>query len=324
MHMLRHTLVLSVPLTLAALAAPTRAAEPDKFLPDDSSIVISVNVQQILDSPLVKKHALDWLRNFVREKSETQKTLEALGFDPFKDLQNITVAMPSIADAERALCIGHGRFDVEKFRRVAADVARQKPEHLKIQRTGEITIYEIRDGTIGDDKPVFAALVDGSTVVACGAKQPILDALAKASGSKTGTLKKDVRQLITKADAGQSIWVVAAGPALATGDLTGDEKTKRSLEQIEAVTAGVTVTDGFKVEVVAVTKTPEAAKELSEQVADGLNQARGLLAILVGNNGKLSGLVEALGSIRNTATGTTVTLSLEVPGAVIEKMLKSE
>jgi hypothetical protein len=322
MHLLRHVLALSVPLAL--LATPTRAAEPDKFLPDDSAIVISVNVRQVLDSALVKKHVLEWLRGVLREKSQGQKTLEALGLDPFKDLHSITLAMPSVAESDRAFCITHGHFDPEKFRRVAADFTREKGDYVKTHRAGEVTFYEIREAGLGEDKPVFAGLIDDSTLVVCGTKQPILDAFAKASGKKMGSLKKEVRQLIAKADPSQSIWVVAPGSALASSDFPGDEKTKKSLENIETVTAAVTVTDGFKLDVVAVTKTAEAAKELSEQVADGLNQARGLLSVLAGNNGKLSGLVEVLGTIRNTATGTTVTLSLEVSGSVIEKMLKPE
>src|SRR5438128_1012730 len=42
-----------------AWLAPARAAEVDKLLPNDTEILVTINVRQILDSPLVKKYALD-------------------------------------------------------------------------------------------------------------------------------------------------------------------------------------------------------------------------------------------------------------------------
>jgi hypothetical protein len=321
---LRRVASWSVILALATALGTARAAEPDRFLPDDTDIVIAVNVRQILDSPLVQKYGLEWLRNFVREKADVQKTLESLGFDPFKDLHTLTVGMPGVADSERAFCVLHGRFDLAKFRAVATDVAKEKAEYLKIHRVGGETLYEVREQFLGDGKPIFVGLVDASTLVACCAKEPILDAFAKAAGKKASSPKKELKQLVAKADGNQSIWLVAPGSPLAGSELTADEKTKKSLEKIEAVIAGLTVTGGIKVDVAVTAKTADAAQELASEINEGLNQAKGLLAVLVGNNAKLSGLVEVLGSVRSTTTGTSTSLSLEVPAAVIDKMLKKE
>jgi hypothetical protein len=46
-------------LSLFSLPATVRAADLDKLLPDDTDSIMSVNVRQILDSAIVKKYALD-------------------------------------------------------------------------------------------------------------------------------------------------------------------------------------------------------------------------------------------------------------------------
>ena len=48
-----------------AMALPVGAADVDKYLPDDTEIVVVVNAKQILDSRVVKKHLLKDLREFI-------------------------------------------------------------------------------------------------------------------------------------------------------------------------------------------------------------------------------------------------------------------
>src|SRR6516165_1850557 len=77
---------------LLALVLPARAAEPDKYLPNDTEAIVVLNVKQILDSPLVKKHLAEKIRDEIKNNAEVSKVLEALGFDPLKDLSSITIA----------------------------------------------------------------------------------------------------------------------------------------------------------------------------------------------------------------------------------------
>src|SRR5262245_41105610 len=87
-------LLAALALALLLTAGPARAADADRLLPDDTEVVLGVNVRQVLDAPLVKTHALELLRNYVRSSADAQKVLDALGFDPFKDLHTLTAASP--------------------------------------------------------------------------------------------------------------------------------------------------------------------------------------------------------------------------------------
>ena len=63
-------------LAVVLAGAPARAGEVDRYLPDDTEIVVNVNIRQILDSPLVKKHALEklasWSRARIRSRTSSR------------------------------------------------------------------------------------------------------------------------------------------------------------------------------------------------------------------------------------------------------------
>src|SRR5262245_49111803 len=55
------------------VSASARAGDIDPYLPDDTEAVVSVNVRQILDAPLVKKEALDALNKMLEERGGALK-----------------------------------------------------------------------------------------------------------------------------------------------------------------------------------------------------------------------------------------------------------
>src|SRR5579884_3882551 len=97
-------------LTILLGAVPGRASELDAYLPEDSESVLNVNVRQILDSPLIKKHVLEHAQEALRGEDQVQDILKDLGFDPFKDLDRVIIAAPGGTDKDRGLIIAHGRF----------------------------------------------------------------------------------------------------------------------------------------------------------------------------------------------------------------------
>src|SRR5437660_1170633 len=127
--------------TLAVSIGAVRAAEVDKYVPGDTEIVIRVNVKQTLESPLLKKN-LDKIRDQIMKVDEVKSTLEALGFDPLKDLENVTLAAVGASDPEKVLIIARGRFNTEKFKAKGESAAKDGGE-LKIIKEGGHTLYEV-------------------------------------------------------------------------------------------------------------------------------------------------------------------------------------
>ncbi len=303
-----------------ALALPVRAAEVDKYLPEDTEIVAVVNVSQLFDSPVVKKHILKHIREFIENSDEITGILDDLDFDPFEDLTSITAALTMVGSEAKGLIIAHGDFDKAKFEDKAEEVAKEMGDVFRIHKKGERTIYEVT--VEGGGKPLFVGVVDETTIVAGPEKQYVLDAFAKGKGKRHGTMKKEIQDLIEKVDAKQSIWFAATANAFLKGDLSHDEKSRKNLEKMNGITAGLTVGRGIKAAFAIAANNADNAKELAQEIKMGLDQAKGLLAVLAEQNKELAPFIDTVGSLRVNTEGSTITLKGEVSGELVEKSLR--
>ena len=102
-------------LAMFALAVPARAADVNKFLPDDAEIIMVLNVQQIIGSALVQKHALPQVKQLMQSNEQVKQILTAVGFDPLKDLTRITVASTAVSPDAKGAIIAEGKFDLSKI-----------------------------------------------------------------------------------------------------------------------------------------------------------------------------------------------------------------
>ncbi len=302
------------------LALPVRAADVDKYLPDDTEVVAVINAKQILDAPLVKKHFLEQLRTHLKGSNELMNLLESLGFDPFKDLTSMTVAMSVISADVKPVVITHGQFDKAKFETKAEELAKEKSDVVKIHKEGARKVYEIKHE--GPDKPVFVGLADPTTIVAGPEKQQVLDAFAKADGKGKGTVKKAMRDLIEKADAKQSLWFAMTANAFLKGDFSSDDRAKKVLEQLDSIAAGLTVDKGAKLAFAIVTKSTAEAKKLAQEFKEGLDQVKGLLTLFADQDKKLAPLVDVVDNLQISTEGSTIILKSEVSEEIIEKHMK--
>src|SRR5262249_37116329 len=158
-------------LVCLGVSCLTNAGEIDPYLPNDTEAVVTINVRQILDAPLVKREALDALQKAMAERGGPLKHLKDLDLDPRRDIDSIVLATAG-GDPDRSLLIVHGRFEVAKFEAKAEELAKAEP------RTWSVT--NVPDGAIGQykvlqstkwvdfsgtrpalkDKPAYVALVD--------------------------------------------------------------------------------------------------------------------------------------------------------------------
>ena len=81
----------AIAAALAVALAPTaRAADVDKLIPADAEYVVHFNLKQLLGSEIIKKYALDQLKQAL-QGNDAQAMLKELGLDPLKDIQKITI-----------------------------------------------------------------------------------------------------------------------------------------------------------------------------------------------------------------------------------------
>ena len=313
---------LAAVLGVALAAAPARAAEVDKYLPDDTQEVVMVNVKQLLDSGLFKKYGMEPAQQALKDNGDIADILKDLGFDPFKDLDRVVVGSAGGDDPEKVLVIAHGHFDLAKFKAKGEDAAKTNPDHLKIHKRDKgPVIYEVK--LPQSDTPAFVALADKNTMLVSPGKDYVIDALKKIDAPKPTVKNKDIQALIERMDGKQTVSMAVLGGALTKGgDLSGFIP-KETLESIDAVGGGLTVGDDVKLEVVVTAKSADAAKDIREGVNDKLKQAEAALALLATQQKELEPVLEIVKSMKTTAKDKTVSLKGEVSAELIEKIIKS-
>jgi hypothetical protein len=314
-------------LAAALAAAPARAGEVDKYLPEDTEVLVSVNVRQIVDSDLFKKYALEQARAALKDQEDVQDVLKELGLDPFKDLDRVLVAKPSGGEQDRGLVIAYGRFDLDRLRAKADEAAKNQPDLVKIHKIpdgagGKAVVYEVN--VPNQPTPVFVALPNKETVLASTGKDYVVDALKKETAKEKPALKnKDFQALLEKMDAKQAVSLAGVGSALTEGGL---DEVKALFEKVEAVGGGVSIGDDIKIEVSVAAKSADDAKGLKETIGDDLKQARLLLTALtlVQSDPGLELLLDVANSVRVSVKGKAVVVKASVSADALEEALKKD
>jgi hypothetical protein len=295
--------------------AAVQAAPPEKLIPADSVLLVTINVKQLLDAPLLRKHAVPAAKDALKGADTVNQILTDLGFDPFNDLDRITFASPGGTEKDRGLIIVHGKFDVAKFKAHAEKTAGDTPDVLKIGKGGGGTIYEF--ALPKESTPLFVALLNKTTIVASPGKDYVVDAMKKSSGKEKDEIKdKNFQAVLERLDMKQSI-AFAAVPSAFKGDLG---PAAEYLKDIDAAGGGLSLTDDLKLEAVVTARTADDAEKLKDMVNQGINAGIGLLGIVGSKQKELDQVIDILKTVKATSKDKTVTLKVRIDGDVLEKL----
>lgn len=315
------TFVLPV-VVAASLAAPCRA-QPTKYLPDSTMLVVALNVKQLMQSPLVRGDE----KAFKQFSADAAKALGKFGIDPTRDVDRIVLAVGDELKAATTLVLVEGRFDVASIQGKLRDLARDHKNDLHATEENGATIYEGRlpRANVPDPKVTlperFAMTVlDGTTIALAADKAPLVETLAKKGGRKSA-LNPRVAELLDKADPRQTLSIVFVPPAAAVagGDAAG----------LKTVTGGITVADGVKSDVRLDTADADAAKRIAGHVTEGLDRVRqllpGLVAIQPGVGRKEQEMIkEMLDTIKVSAKPDAVVITSTITRELIEKNARKD
>jgi hypothetical protein len=273
----RNTLWLAAAMLLA-LALPASGAEVDKYLPDDTEAVQVINVRQLRDSALMKKHAREKLEKALKGVEELQKVLDELGLDPFKDIDSFIQTGSGGNKVENSLYMVHGKFNAAKLHARAKKLTEDMPNLLQVSEVDGNQLYQVNlpFPLPPNMSSLYAALVDEKTAAASFSKDYILEVFDKKAGKKKTTLRKDVQELIEQVDGKQTMWVVAfrdaylKGPIKDLKEQPGIKEFVGFLEKIDRASGGITVTDEIKARFTLVAVDAGAAKDISNLIEKGL------------------------------------------------------
>ncbi len=310
--------VLGAVAVSVALAAPARAAEVDKLLPADTEFVVQVNVRQALDSELVKKYAIEQIKQAMAG-NDAQKALKALGLDPLKDIDRVTIGGYGTDPKDmKALAVIRCKFDPEKLSSAAEAHAQKDPEKLMGLTEGGVTLYKMTQEN--QPNPSYGAIRDGSTLLFGSTKELVLDGVA----GKGGGVKRELAALVLKQDEAASVYLcgVTAGK-LGNLPLPGgnDPAMKKNLENMANMALTLRVTTDVNLEVVLGMKDEDAADEFGKIVDQGVQQAKGIIPFLAAQNPQMKPLTELAQTLKNSTKNKDVVITAKLSGDSIGKML---
>jgi len=296
-------------------AAP--AADVEAFLPNDSEVVLSLNVEQLMNSTLGKKYLRGAIEQALKDNPQGADILKLVELDPFKDISRVTLAMWT---KDNALVIVGGKFNRDKIADLASKAAADQPAKVKIHNTDGGTIYELVDD---DKKSTFTAFASSAAILMSPDKNLLADLIGKTN-SKIGKVKKELAALIAKADAKQTLWMAALPGITSAIPLPSDNpQQKQAVEGLESITGTLNVANDAKLMLSLTSKNPQAAQILNKQIIDGLNLVKLFLPSAAKDKPEIAPLLDVINTIRTLNKGKTVTITAEMTGEQIEKAAKS-
>jgi len=318
----RVVIVLAV---LAIVSCPSLKAADGNYFPDDTELVVVVNLKQIFNSEMIKGQpdAIGELKEVLGQFAGihvVQKYIKEAGLDAFHDLRSITYVYTGSKEFRVSFLILEGEFHAEKL----SDAGKVDGTTLRARKSGNQTIYEI---TPRGEKRVYAALVNPSTLIATTTEEPLADALARVAGSKKSGIKKEVKRLLESTDDRQSVAFVSSGVALARLAegiaLPNGESTTAFLQTLDVLSGNITLAKGIQFQLKGNAESDEVAKKLTESANGALRILLTLVRQTAEKDDKYLPFVDVVSVLRFTNQGAEILFRGEVSLNTVEKLMKS-
>ena len=322
-------LALVAALAVAGLSAPVRAAEPDPLLPKETEQVIYVNFRQAIESDIVKKYAIEQLKQTL-EGEEAQKTLKALGFDPLKDVDRLTVAFwgkgPEDTNFSGVL---RGKFDPEKLFKAIEAESKKNPDKVSLIKSGKYTLVKTTNENTqpGIPKEVFGAVADDKTIIVGSNEKLVVEAIGRAeAGTTKAALSSAMSKLMVKMDEKATIYMCALKPVKEVpqlppqlGQVFDDpEKLAKQLGNIDSLSTSIKVTEDVALEVILSMKDTDSATEMGGMLEDLVGKAKAFLPFIGGSQPNMKPLTTEIGKTLKAKTkDKDVMLTLKLSGKAI-------
>ena len=271
----------------------------------EAKVISGANLSQFLISPLGRF----LLSQVQTAEPRLQSFIQTTGFDPLRDLNEVLIASPANPKENRGVLLVRGVFDPSRI----AEFAKQSGAVIQPYKGVQVMRgKQKRDG--------WLAFLDSSTAVAGDPRsvQDVIDRGGSGPGPDPKLLAK-INQVSSMYD----FWAVSVAPAsdLArpvpdaqlNGVMQGDV-----LRGIVETSGGIKFGPNFLIGGEAVTRSDKDATAL----ADVVRFFVGMAQMSAQKDPKAAASLALLQRLNLKAEGNTVTLSLTVPEADLEKIIQ--
>ena len=324
-------------LLLAAIAAglaaaPVRAADVDKYLPEDAGLYIHITTKNFLASDVVRKaipmafdkfgddllpliqlakqfnpNAPDVPEDAIKQGIGELKKPETIAkaFDAAKDFgpEIIVTGNPDAAGPESALVIIKCSEAVkpELIEGFIPFINNSGQAKVKSTKVGKTTVYELSAPT--QPQPVFAAVPEAG-IICIGVSKTSVESAVKAASAK---VDPELKGLMGKRADKDFLFVAAV-----KGKGADRQTVVGSLVLDKDISAKVNATFG----------SAQEAKEKADELTQHLKQMTEGLKGMLGDKAK--DVSAQLDKMKATVNDKTVSFDGTIPGAVVEKLLAKD
>jgi hypothetical protein len=282
------------------------------YVPEDSEAVLAVQVRQLLESPLGRKHLAPILQYLIRQAGGRLRWMELLGVNPLEDLDSIQITFAPAAGGQ-PLWLLRGRFDRSRIL-IGPD---------KLQETS-LDRFRVWQCTDRQAKRTTLLAPVGDTLVVSESRDRVLAALKQASNPRPIAVRDaTLLEMLARVDRGQSLWLAASIKSLGAIDGIDDYLLKQILrllrEHAESVYGGVTCAEDVQVELHFRAATPQSAEMLATDLQNISEVALGLAMPLFGRKKELVPVFRLLGSGKINREQNQVLLRCRLAADELEK-----
>jgi hypothetical protein len=149
-------------LILGALLLATQpaAAGEDlaRLLPADTEYFISIDLQQVLQSPLYKKYLTGPIEAEMKRK-ENKEYFRASGLDPLRDLGRLVVVSDPGHSPERLMLVATGNFDPKKLTVLLEESSKKEKATVSVERVDGLSLLKLEAQRPDKKTVTFYALI---------------------------------------------------------------------------------------------------------------------------------------------------------------------
>jgi hypothetical protein len=310
---------------VSASAAP---AQQIKLLPADTEMILTFNIQQMLESKVAKenKALIELAKGKIDEVLQDKgiaKHLKKADFDLFRDLTSVTLGIPGGRNPEEGFILLEGKFDADKIEGATKDAG----DSVKMTKIAGVKAFEVNPG---DGKTMYVGILDKKTMIACATKADFEEAVARQKGTKSGFKAEVVKNLMSTVNAKQSISMIATSNILAKlaenapqGAGAQAQQAVAILKSMEGFSAAVTIQKDIDFQLGVNTKDNETAQKYAGIGNLAIGVAKMKIEEQAKMNEKLVPAVDIVNSIRLTAQGPNLVVRGQITFDNLQKIIQA-
>jgi hypothetical protein len=306
MHILRRSAA-AVFLVFFPGVFSLRAAPPERYLPESTEVLLTINVRRLLDS-VPTKQATDKLREALKSQQEVQAEFDRVEFDPLKDLYSLAVAGIGSEGSDRVLMIAHGRFNFAKLIARAEEVRREHGELLKVEQEKGYAYYVVTPPN--SDRPIYVGWPDSETIIASPFKPFIVRAFEIQNDKATPSLNRTAADLLARIDNTAAISFFGLGTAL---------KDTPEAAQVQYIIGGLSIGWDVHLDATVALTDKQAAEQFENKVTERIHQAKNMVSVLAHQQKELASAASLLDVIQVSRHGDTVRIHADVTRDMLAK-----